>query len=125
MNYHLFTMGILASLFLYSSSALAEPWSPSCRDAIAHVRRAQETVRAKQVEVTKAERGERIRFERAEICRPGGIIIAGRVAECVRLSRDVPIVIQELADAKADRQPALDAFEEALDTLNRRCLEGP
>ena len=75
--------------------------------------------------MTKAERGERIKFERAEICRPGGIIVAGRVAECVRFSRDVPIVIQKLADAKADRQPALDRFEEALATLNKRCRENP
>ncbi len=124
MNYHLTAIAILTLFILSGGSALAEPWSPSCRDAIAHLRRAQETVRAKQVEVTKAERGDRIRFERAEIFRPGGFIIAGRVAECVRLSRDVPIVIQELADAKADRQPALDAFEEALETLNQRCLQG-
>ncbi len=123
MNYHLTSLGILTAFVICSSSSLAEPWSPSWADAIAHLHRAQETVKAKQVEVTKAERGETIRFERAEICRPGGSIVAGRVAECVRLSREVPIVIQELADAKADRQPALDAFEEALDTLNRRCLQ--
>ena len=48
----------------------AEPWSPSGRDAIAHLERAQESVKAKQVEVRKAERGERVRFERAEICKP-------------------------------------------------------
>ncbi len=82
----------------------------------------QEAVRAKQVEVRKAERGKRVQFQQAEICKPGGIIIAGRVSDCVRLSRDVPIAIQELTDAKADRQPALEAFEEALETLNRRCL---
>ena len=113
MNYYLRSLAILTLLILSDSPALSEPWSPSCADAIAHVRRAQETVQAKQVDVTKAERGETIRFERAEICRPGGIIVAGRVAECVRLSREVPIVIQELADAKADRQPALDRFDEA------------
>ncbi len=76
-------------------------------------------------EVKKAERGERVQFQQAEVCKPGGIIVAGRVADCVRLSREVPIAIQELTEAKADRQPALDAFEEALDALNRRCLEGP
>ena len=53
-----------------------------------------------------------------------GIIVAGRVVECVRFSRDVPIVIQELADAKADRQPALDRFEDALEDIRWRCLEG-
>ncbi|MEC4674939.1 MAG: hypothetical protein VST68_12185 [Nitrospirota bacterium] len=42
----------------------------------------------------------------------------------MRLSREVPIVIQELADAKADRQPALDQFQEALESLNRRCGQG-
>ena len=125
MKYYLFAIGILTLLVFFGGPALAEPWSSSCADAIAHVRRAQETVKAKQVEVTKAERGERIRFERAEICKPGGIIVAGRVTECVRLSRQVPIVIQELADAKADRQPALDRFEEALNDLNQRCQQGP
>ena len=94
MNSHFMSIAILISivtlavLVLCSGPALAEPWSPSCRDAIAHLRRAQESVKAKQVEVTKAERGERIRFERAEICQPGGIIVAGRGGRvCALLAR--------------------------------------
>ena len=125
MNYYLKSIAILALLILSSSSTLAEPWSPSCSDAIAQLRRVQETVKVKQREVTKAERGETIRFEQTEICKPGGVIYAGKVRRCVRLSREVPIAIQELVDAKADRQPALDRFEEALESLNQRCRQGP
>ena len=124
MKHRLTLIAILAGLVHCSGSALAEPWAPSCRDAIGHLRRAQETVQAKQKEVTKAERGETIRFEQSEICKPGGVMYAGKVRRCVRLSRDVPIAIQELVDAKADRQPALDRFEEALEVVGRRCLEG-
>ncbi len=124
MNYHQIATGILTVFVLSSSSILAEPWSPSCRNAIVKLERVQETVKAKQKEVKKAERGKRVRLEEAEICSSGGIITASRVVNCVRISREVPIVIQEVADARADLEPALEAFEEALDTLNRRCLEG-
>ena len=117
---------IMTVLFLTVGveSLFAEPWTPSCAEAISHLRRAQEDVQAKQVEVRKAERGESLEVQKAEVCKPGGIIIAGRVAECVELSREVPIAIKELSVAKADRQPALDRFEEVLDDLIRRCGGG-
>jgi len=115
----------ISAFFLLVGSVFAEPWSTSCADAIGQVRRAQETVHAKQVEVQKAERGNRIRLEQAELCSSGGIVTANRVVNCVRLSREVLIVVQELADAKAARQPALDQFENALQDLNVRCQLGP
>lgn len=109
----------------WNSYVLAEPCSPSSEDTIAHLQRAQETVQTKQVEVTKAERGKRVQFQQAEVCKPGGIVTAGRFTDCVSYSREVPIVIQELAEAKANRQPALDQFEEALDSVNWRCRQNP
>lgn len=119
-------MGILVMFDSWNSYVLAEPCSPSSEDTIAHLQRAQETVQTKQVEVTKAERGKRVQFQQAEVCKPGGIVTAGRFTDCVSYSREVPIVIQEVAVAKkADLQPALEAFDEAMDTLNRRCMEGP
>ena len=122
---YLLTSGMLAIFVVGSGPTFAEPWTSSCADAIGQLRRAQETVQAKQVEVEKAERGQRVQFQQAELCKPGGIIVGGKVAECVELSREVPIAIQALTDAQAEQQPAVDRFEEALEVVNERCRLRP
>ncbi len=83
----------------------------------------QKAVQVKQREVQAAERGKRVALAEAEVCKPGGIVTGDRLVKCARMSQKVPMAVRAVAEAEADLQPALEKFEEALDTINRRCLE--
>ncbi len=113
----------LAIAVLWASQSLAEPWTLSCRGAITKLARVQKAVQVKQREVQAAEREKRVILAEAEVCKPGGIVTGERMAECAQKSREVPMAVRAVAEAEADLQPALEKFEEALDTINRRCLE--
>ena len=113
----------LAIAVLWASQSLAEPWTLSCRGAITKLARVQKAVQVKQREVQAAERGKRVALAEAEVCKPGGIVTGDRMVKCARMSQKVPMAVRAVAEAEADLQPALEKFEEALDTINRRCLE--
>ena len=108
---------------LWASQTLAEPWTFSCRGAITKLARVQKAVQAKQQDVQKAEREKRVALAEAEVCKPGGIVTGDRLVKCAEKSQKVPLAVRAVAEAEADLQPVLEKFEEALDTINRRCLE--
>ena len=72
---------------LSSGSSLVEPWDTSYLNAIVKLKWAQETVKSKQAEVKKAERGTRVQFQELKFCAPGGIVTASRIVDCARISR--------------------------------------